>query len=34
MVLASSFLFHENNSRQKAMEQEEKERLDSLKDNK
>ena len=34
LVLASSFLFHENNSRQKAMEQEEKERLESLKDNK
>jgi putative Mg2+ transporter-C (MgtC) family protein len=34
LVLASSFLFHENNSRQKAMEQEEKERLEALKDNK
>ena len=34
LVLASSFLFHENNSRQKALEQEEKENQESSKDNK
>lgn len=34
LVLASSFLFHENNSRQKALEQEEKENQETSKDNK